>query len=213
MHNVCQPTEKVLRTAFIKKEILSFQPLKEWKPISLIEPAHDGKGAIYLGAIPNPEIDLIVPSYDVSYTPHSYVTDYQLGLVISALEHNPRWTVNVRHHLITINDEEIAPLSKHFESVADLIDAAVQSGTNMLIHCRMGISRSPSLLTAYYLKFGLPDGNRYPTLEQVFAFLRQKRKCISPNTGFILQLLDFEKSLERVIKQTPEPSTPDSTSN
>lgn len=55
----------------------------------------------------------------------------------------------------------------------------------VFVHCRMGISRSSSIVIAYIgKKFNLP-------YEQVYEIVKHRRHCISPNHGFKAQLKKY----------------------
>jgi protein-tyrosine phosphatase len=61
---------------------------------------------------------------------------------------------------------------------------------NVLVHCYAGVSRSASIVIAYFMhkhKLSLLDAMK---------LVKSKRSCISPNVGFLLQLKEFEKELQ-----------------
>ena len=62
-------------------------------------------------------------------------------------------------------------------------------GEACLIHCRNGMSRSATVAIAYLMKY------QGMSLIQAFKFVRDHRPCVSPNPGFMRQLVDFERSL------------------
>ena len=59
----------------------------------------------------------------------------------------------------------------------------------ILVHCFMGISRSASIIIAFLMQL------KQINYEQALFYLRQKRRQVQPNPGFVLQLLKFEKRL------------------
>lgn len=54
------------------------------------------------------------------------------------------------------------------------------------MHCQAGISRSATICLAYLIQ------SRRVRLEEAFDFVKQRRGVISPNFGFMGQLLQFE---------------------
>lgn len=72
-------------------------------------------------------------------------------------------------------------------------------GGKVLVHCEAGISRSPTICMAYIMK------TQRLRLEQAFDIIRQQRAIVSPNFGFMGQLLQFESE---VVSSTPPSSTP-----
>lgn len=72
----------------------------------------------------------------------------------------------------------------------------------ILVHCRMGISRSVTFVLAYLL-----HAKRIP-LRYSFPYLRQLRPIVMPNGGFWLQLKEYEylQLGKNSIKLVPMPS-------
>ena len=60
----------------------------------------------------------------------------------------------------------------------------------ILIHCKFGISRSAAILIGYLMKY-----YGY-TLKNAVDFIKNKRKKINPNQGFMEQLNNLEKKLK-----------------
>lgn len=58
------------------------------------------------------------------------------------------------------------------------------------IHCNAGISRSPSIIIAYVMKYLKLD------FKSAYKFVKNTRLTIKPNTGFISQLIDYESKLK-----------------
>lgn len=63
----------------------------------------------------------------------------------------------------------------------EFIDSALSIGS-ILVHCSMGISRSPTIVIAFVMmKF------KYP-FSKAYNLVRKKRPIICPNFGFTFQL-------------------------
>lgn len=67
-----------------------------------------------------------------------------------------------------------------------LTDSVKNSGGRVLVHCQAGISRSATICLAYLI------WSRRVRLEEAFDFVKERRGVISPNLGFMGQLLQFE---------------------
>lgn len=80
-----------------------------------------------------------------------------------------------------------APLGDHFERVADRIHRN-QTGST-LVYCAAGMSRSPSLVMAYLMRY------KGTTLREAHRWVQDSRPSVCPNTGFWQQLLRYEMKL------------------
>lgn len=61
----------------------------------------------------------------------------------------------------------------------------------MLVHCYLGISRSPTLVTMYIMrKYNL-------NMEKALWKIKSKRRQVNPNAGFIKQLTEYDKQLAK----------------
>ena len=60
----------------------------------------------------------------------------------------------------------------------------------MLVHCKMGVSRSASVVIAYAMKAYNWD------FKEAFEYVKQKRNCIKPNSSFITQLETYQGILD-----------------
>ena len=62
----------------------------------------------------------------------------------------------------------------------------------MLVHCRGGISRSATICLAYLMY------SRALRLDDAFDYVRARRRVISPNANFMMQLAQFEAELRNL---------------
>jgi protein-tyrosine phosphatase len=83
-------------------------------------------------------------------------------------------------------------ITQYFNDSYDFIHKHLKKGENVLVHCRMGISRSSTLVINYMLrelysmrKIEYPD---YCILNSVLEYTRSKRPVVNPNQGFLDQL-------------------------
>ncbi|XP_060107069.1 dual specificity protein phosphatase 2 [Heteronotia binoei] len=87
---------------------------------------------------------------------------------------------------IPVEDNHMAEISVWFQEAISFIDSVKNSGGRVLVHCQAGISRSATICLAYLIQ------SRRVRLEEAFDFVKQRRGVISPNFGFMGQLLQFE---------------------
>jgi hypothetical protein len=88
---------------------------------------------------------------------------------------------------IELDDSSDENISKYFKESIEYIDQSEKS----YIHCRAGVSRSSSIVIAYIM------WKNKINFEEALLFVKSKRKCISPNPGFEMQLKKFEQILKQ----------------
>jgi protein-tyrosine phosphatase len=100
---------------------------------------------------------------------------------------------SIEVHFIQMQDSESQNLSVILPEALRYIHIAVTRGHKILIHCNAGVSRSGSVLIAYLMASLQID------YKQALSIAQEKRACISPNPGFVLQLraldLNYLRSL------------------
>jgi|688.fasta_scaffold382230_2 protein-tyrosine phosphatase len=107
----------------------------------------------------------------------------------------------IRHYIFGIDDDPTANIYTLFEKSYLIIMGAIQQERNILIHCRMGVSRSVTILISFFLmclrchpELIIPYIKKTQTTwtESILDYIRSRRSCASPNPGFIQQLIVFE---------------------
>ena len=90
---------------------------------------------------------------------------------------------------IRVYDEEATDLLKHFDTTYKFIREAKEKGGRVLVHCKMGISRSASVVISFMMK-------EYE-LDLAHTLIRAKecRSVVNPNKSFIKQLEVYEGML------------------
>ncbi|KAF9478555.1 hypothetical protein BDN70DRAFT_895599 [Pholiota conissans] len=84
----------------------------------------------------------------------------------------------------TVEEENI---TKGVREACDFIDDARLHSAPTYVHCKAGKSRSVTAVMAYLI-----HANHW-TLSQAYAFVLERRKGISPNIGFVSELMSFEE--------------------
>ena len=97
---------------------------------------------------------------------------------------------------LSIEDSKSEDIQSYFYICIDFIESAISSGGRVLVHCMEGVSRSCSNIIAYLM------WKRSMTYEEAQSFVQEARPISQPNTGFICQILDFQKVIAS--QQSPE---------
>lgn len=105
-------------------------------------------------------------------------------------ELNSYYDIKINERLsIKISDNRNAKIDEYFEKVWDFIR---KNDKNVLIHCKMGTSRSATFVISYLIKM------KKMIVEQAIQFIDSKRDnkiYTSPNFGFKKTLKKLEKSV------------------
>ncbi|XP_052570630.1 protein phosphatase Slingshot homolog 3 isoform X1 [Peromyscus californicus insignis] len=90
------------------------------------------------------------------------------------------------YHNVRVWDEESAQLLPHWKETHRFIEDARAQGTRVLVHCKMGVSRSAATVLAYAMKqYGWG-------LEQALVHVQELRPIVRPNPGFLRQLQTYQ---------------------
>lgn len=90
---------------------------------------------------------------------------------------------------VRVYDDEKTNLLKHWDNTFKYISRAKKEGSKVLVHCKMGVSRSASVVIAYAMK--AYNWN----FDHALKHVRDKRSCIKPNKSFLTQLETYQGML------------------
>ena len=97
-------------------------------------------------------------------------------------------------HLKLVDEPEFN-ITKYFDQTNEYINKIRTAGGALLVHCKVGLSRSPTVIIAYLIKY-------YEfSVDSAIRFIKRKRPQIIPNQGFIQQLKEYEKKFEKKFKK------------
>ncbi|XP_061541086.1 protein phosphatase Slingshot homolog 3 isoform X1 [Phycodurus eques] len=86
---------------------------------------------------------------------------------------------------IRVYDVEATDLLPHWTDTYKFINSARKSGQAVLVHCKMGVSRSSSTVIAYAMK------QQRWSLDVALAYVRDRRSIVKPNDSFMKQLQTY----------------------
>lgn len=93
--------------------------------------------------------------------------------------------------IMEMQDHPEYPIQVHFESAIKFIDENRKKGSNVLIQCHGGVSRSATLLCAYLIK------KKQINAQEALSIITQKRSRVKPNQGFWEKLVAFGQAEEK----------------
>lgn len=96
----------------------------------------------------------------------------------------------MKYSQIAIYDEDMADILTYLQGATAFLHAILAGGGSVLVHCEQGISRSASVVIAYYMRF------HQMTRDQAYVEVKRRRPKINPNPGFWKQLETFEALLQ-----------------
>ncbi|EFJ31072.1 hypothetical protein SELMODRAFT_27558, partial [Selaginella moellendorffii] len=84
-------------------------------------------------------------------------------------------------------DEPNANITQYFEPAFEFIEEAKRAKARVLVHCGAGASRSVTLCAYYLMRV------QHWGVDETIKFLKEQRKEVDPNPGFIKQLREVER--------------------
>jgi protein-tyrosine phosphatase len=103
--------------------------------------------------------------------------------------------LGIKVKYIEMKDNSSENIFSRFDECTDFIHEALSSGGKVYVHCRQGLSRSPSIVIAYIMKYGICQEIHHYKFEEALQIVSEKRPNICPNLGFNLALQDYEKKI------------------
>ena len=120
---------------------------------------------------------------------HNYFSKEKITHIISLIDikiDNLKDLNITQKSIVDIEDTDNAKLYKYFKECIEFIESA----DKIFIHCMCGVSRSPSIVIAYLL------WKTHCAYYDAYYFVKNRRRFIYPNEGFVEQLKLFEKLLK-----------------
>ncbi|KAI0630993.1 hypothetical protein C8Q77DRAFT_1130528 [Trametes polyzona] len=147
-------------------------------------------------------MDEVVPNLWVGDLPSALDTErlkaHNIRSVLTAMRGRVSISETFIRHQINIDDTNTSDILQHFVPAITFIQAELDNGHGVLVHCQAGMSRSVSIVAAYLMvSQGLdPEG--------ALDAIRKVRPDVQPNDGFMRQLEIFYKASFKVSKHNKE---------
>ncbi|KAI6661397.1 Dual specificity protein phosphatase 2 [Oopsacas minuta] len=133
---------------------------------------------------------------------HLYIGSEEHASCISHLEENNITNVlnvakgcknyfkgDFKYHNLPVLDVCEEDISVIFEEAIEIIEKVRLDSGKILVHCNAGISRSATVCAAYLMK------SQGISMDDALKIIKDKRRCIAPNFGFMLKLMKFQDTL------------------
>jgi hypothetical protein len=97
----------------------------------------------------------------------------------------------IQYHHVIVDDAPDADIAQHFIECTDFIHYHItqNGGGGVYVHCAAGVSRSVTICMAYLIRV------HHVSVDQAFMMVYCVRPIVWPNSGFIEQLREFERTL------------------
>ncbi len=113
-----------------------------------------------------------------------------IGLIVNATEEIDNFyegTSSFEYIRVPLKDDKNTVIADHledFEASVDKIHEAIQKGTDVLVHCFMGASRSVAITCRYLIKY------KNMSSEDAYNFVKERRICAAINENFMSYLTE-----------------------
>ncbi|XP_065178948.1 dual specificity protein phosphatase 7-like [Sycon ciliatum] len=97
--------------------------------------------------------------------------------------------LNITYDRYAAEDVASGSLTPHFERAFYSIDQILSRKGCVLVHCLAGKSRSPTIVLAYIMR------TKKWGFDKAYDFVKERRRNIEPNMGFLSQLMKFEADM------------------
>ncbi len=97
---------------------------------------------------------------------------------------------NVVYEHVEIADSQDVLIRQYFQECIDKMNISMKNDGVLLLHCSAGMSRSPTILMAYFMKM------HHMSLQQALHFVRSRHPQTKPNPGFMDDLKWYSHSLD-----------------
>jgi len=98
----------------------------------------------------------------------------------------PRFPDLFSYLVLDVQDNEEQNLIRVFPQAKSFIENAISQGGRVLVHCNGGISLSPAFVIMFVMQ------HYRISWEEALHYVQNRRYCISPNSGFITQIKEYE---------------------
>ncbi|KAL0576450.1 tyrosine protein phosphatase yvh1 [Marasmius crinis-equi] len=141
-------------------------------------------------------MDEIIPGLWIGNLPsaldHETLQANKIFSILSAMRGKVSIHETFIKHQILLDDTEEADILQHFLPSISFIQAELNKGRGVLVHCQAGMSRSVAIVAAYLMY------ERKLTPDEALELIRKSRPDVDPNPGFLTQLQIFHDASYKI---------------
>ena len=119
---------------------------------------------------------------------YSKLLEYKITHIISLNPLSIHFPNQFEYYQLNLRDSPFEELPPQFWEFPSKIEKIIKSGGRVLVHCRRGFSRSPSLCILYLMDI------KKLSFSDSYAKIKQIQPMLQINNGYLQQLSDHEKS-------------------
>lgn len=169
----------------IPNPVVAFSGLKHWSRKALYHKIDLCTQSCYSEIIPGLYLSNARAAADKNVLRYLNIT-HVLTIEAHRLPKSTFMDTNISTLFIRAYDTPQTNLLPYFPMANAFINEGLQKG-NVLVHCHFGVSRSATLVIAFIMeKYRL-------NFDQAYNFVRQRRRFINPNPGFVIQLHEYAR--------------------
>ena len=112
------------------------------------------------------------------------IKEYNISCIVNCTKTIPNY-FDITYLRVPVDDTSNQNIEQYFDETYNFIENCIKENKNVLVHCHAGISRSSTILIAYFMR-----KNNW-NLQHTLNFLRSKRSIVNPNPDFIKALKQF----------------------
>jgi len=129
----------------------------------------------------------------------NFIKKYKIKYIINLSNEKINIFPNIKYKHINIDDDPSENIYKYFDKCTSIIDECLSNNKSILINCKLGLSRSASIIVAYFIKI------KNLSVSESHDVVNNKRS-ININFGFLEQLNQYalynkKKNLNLSFKQ------------
>lgn len=119
-----------------------------------------------------------------------FINKYNIKYIINLSNEKINTFSNIQYKHINIDDDPTVNIYKYFDECVSIIENCLSSNKPILVNCKLGISRSASIVVAYLIK------KKKLSVTESYDVVNNKRP-ININFGFLNQLNKYTTNKNR----------------